>query len=282
MPELPEVETIRRYLATHLVGQTICRALLYTKALRRPIPALNRILPHLAVSDVRRLGKYLLICFDQGTLIMHFGMSGRLYWTPNNVKRSKHDHLDMVLSDNSRLRYNDPRRFGVLLWHVGAINQHSLFAKLGPEPLSQQLSSCYLYGFASAKKTAIKPLLLNQDFIAGIGNIYASEILFRARIHPARLANNIADSEWVLLVSAIKQVLKTAIQAGGSSIKDFVSVNGQLGAFQSQHAVYARTSQPCIICGSPIQALLQRQRISFYCPGCQILPSAGCTGQARH
>ena len=116
MPELPEVETIRRYLATHLVGQTICRALLYTKKLRRPIPALNRILPHLVVSDVRRLGKYLLICFDQGTLIMHFGMSGRLHWTQNNVKRSKHDHLDMVLSDNSRLRYNDPRRFGVLRW----------------------------------------------------------------------------------------------------------------------------------------------------------------------
>lgn len=278
MPELPEVETIRRYLATHLVGQTIRRALLYTKALRRPIPALNRILPHLVVSEVRRLGKYLLICFDQGTLIMHFGMSGRLHWIQNNAKRSKHDHLDMVLSDNSRLRYNDPRRFGMLLWYVGAINQHPIFAKLGPEPLSQQVTARYLYCLASFKRTAIKLLLLNQDFIAGIGNIYASEILFRARIHPARLANNITYAEWILLVRAIKQVLKSAIQAGGSSIKSFISVNGQLGAFQSQHAVYARTSQPCTICSTPIEALLQGQRISFYCPYCQILSSVDYAG----
>lgn len=271
MPELPEIETIRCHLATHLVGQTIRCALLYTQKLRLPIPALNRILPDLVVSKVKRRAKYLLIHFDQGTLIVHFGMSGRLNWIRSNLKRTKHDHLDIVLSDNSRLRYSDPRRFGMLLWHVGAINKLPFFAKLGPEPLSQQSTAHYFYGLVRKRTVSIKTLLLNQHFIAGIGNIYASEILFRANIHPARQANTITYPEWILLVHAIKQVLKSAIQAGGSSIKDFISVNGQFGTFQNQHAVYGRTHQPCVTCNALIEALLQGQRMSFYCPCCQLV-----------
>jgi formamidopyrimidine-DNA glycosylase len=223
------------------------------------------------VQAVGRRGKYLLIDFANGTLMIHLGMSGHLRILPRTAPLKKHDHFDLVQGDQI-LRMNDPRRFGAVLWHAkeaGAISAHPLLNVLGVEPLEQQFSGALLYRETRQRSAAIKQVLLAGDIVVGVGNIYASESLFRAGINPKTPANRIGLVRYEKLAQAIREILAAAIEQGGSSLRDFLAVNGNSGYFQQCYFVYDRTGQPCRICGSAIRQVKQGQRSTFYCVNCQ-------------
>ena len=271
MPELPEVETLRRGIHATIEGHVISEIRAYREDLRFPIPkSLTKVLTGRRLVAVGRRAKYLLWQFEHGwTMLMHLGMSGSVRINPDSV-RGKHDHLCIKTKEGVLLRYNDPRRFGyVALEPEVDLSESRFFKLLGPEPLEQEFSPCYAYTRAKNKNRSIKALIMDQNFVVGVGNIYASEALFSAGIHPRQPAKSLDEKEWHKLVKAIKVVLNAAIQAGGSSLKDYKKSDGSLGYFQHQWSVYGRKSQPCLYCGEAIMRIVMIGRATYFCPSCQ-------------
>ena len=275
MPELPEVEITRRGLAAHLTGLTVAGVVTRNAMLRWPIPKnLPKLLRGQIIRALRRRGKYLLVEFDHGTLILHLGMSGSLRILPESTPPEKHDHFNLVLNNGMLMRLRDPRRFGAVLWHGGDVHTHPLLATLGPEPLPDKFwrddfNAQHLYQASRGRSIAIKQFIMDNHVVVGVGNIYASEALFRAGIRPQLAAGKLSLPRCAKLVSAIRDTLNEAIQHGGSSLRDFVSTSGQHGHFQQHHWVYGRGNEPCHRCGALIKQLRQGQRSSFYCASCQ-------------
>ncbi len=270
MPELPEVETTLRGLAPHLTGQRIVRAIVREPRLRWPVPvALLRQLDGCAVRAVTRRGKYLLIDCTQGWLIIHLGMSGSLRIFPATTVCGKHDHFDLVLQSGNLMRLTDPRRFGAVLWQDGDPGQHALLAHLAPEPLSAQFDTDWLYTHTRGRTASIKSVLMDSRSVVGVGNIYANEALARAGIRPGMRAGRLSRARCASLVDAVKATLRDAIEAGGSTLRDFFGADGAPGHFQQQYRVYGRAGLPCRACGTPIKSARLGQRSSFYCPSCQ-------------
>jgi len=270
MPELPEVETTRRGLMVAMEGTRIDQALVRERRMRQPI---SRALPHcvagLTIRALHRRAKYLLVDCGVGTLIIHLGMSGRLWLVDHNTPPDKHDHFDLALANGKTVRLRDPRRFGLVLWVTGDVMQHQLLASLGPEPLSNDFNGAALYTATRNRSAAIKLVIMDSHVVVGVGNIYASEALFRAGISPRIAARRLTRARCDALASAIRQTLGEAITAGGSSIRDYVGSDGMAGNFQSHFAVYDREAQPCKRCGALIRRLQQGQRSTFFCAACQ-------------
>lgn len=268
MPELPEVEVTRLGIAPGLTGRRVTAVVARTPKLRYPIPAgLPALLCDRVLQSVERRAKYLLLDFGHGRLLLHLGMSGSLRLLPAATAPEKHDHLDLVFGDTV-LRLRDPRRFGAALWLDGA-SSHTLLDVLGPEPLSDVFTARWLHAALKKRGTAIKPALMDGHLIVGIGNIYASESLFRARINPLTAANKVSLQRLERLVPEIKATLQAAIAKGGSTLRDFIHSDGSSGYFQQEYFVYGRDGLPCRMCGTTIRRIVQGQRASFYCPKCQ-------------
>jgi len=268
MPELPEVEVTRRGLAPHLVGQVISAVVVREPRLRWPIARTVRELAGRKVRALRRRGKYLLVDCGDGHLILHLGMSGSLRLVPSGAPAGKHDHFDLLLGDRC-LRLRDPRRFGAVLWTERAVEEHPLIAHLGVEPLSRALTGERLHQLSRGLRLSAKQFLMDAKRIVGVGNIYASESLFRAGIDPRKRAGRISVSEAQKLVIAIKATLRAAIKAGGSSLRDFVGSDGASGYFQNRALVYDRAGMPCRRCRTPIKRIVQGARATYFCPRCQ-------------
>jgi len=270
LPELPEVETTRRGILRALRGRRITGFVLQNHRLRWPVDRrLAQVLPGRQVRDVRRRAKYLLIDLDGGTLIAHLGMSGSLRVLPCETPWLRHDHYEICLDRGRCLRFNDPRRFGSLHWTTGDPLEHPLLAGLGPEPLGKDFDGAYLAGRARRRKVAVKQLLMDQRVVVGVGNIYASEALFRAGIDPRRAAGRVSAERYARLAAAVKAVLGDAIRQGGTTLRDYVSADGTPGYFRQKLYVYERDGQPCRKCGTPIRKLVQGQRSTYFCPSCQ-------------
>lgn len=273
MPELPEVEVTLRGIAPTLTGRRVSGVIARTPALRYPLPRdLQRTLAGHCLAAISRRGKYLLLRFDHGHLLIHLGMSGSLRLVPSCLPGGKHDHFDLVFAvggGSVALRLRDPRRFGAILWLPGDPLTHPLLAVLGVEPLTEQFSAAWLKQELAGVSAAIKPALMDSHRVVGIGNIYASESLFRAGIDPRTAAGRISLKRLGRLVQAIKTTLAAAIDAGGSSLRDFIHSDGSSGYFQQQYFVYGRSGESCRVCGRRIRELRQGQRATFFCAGCQ-------------
>ncbi len=270
MPELPEVETTRRGLAPVLTGQRISHAVVRNRAMRQPVPrTLERELAGAAITAVERRAKYLLVVCDRGTLIIHLGMSGRLWIVDAKTPPATHDHFDLVLDNGAIARLRDPRRFGLILWQPRGKPAPAVLANLGPEPFDAAFSGEWLYSQTRNRSAAIKQVIMDSRVVVGVGNIYASEALFRAGIHPKSPARRIGRDRYAKLVDHIRETLQDAIRAGGSTLRDYVGSNGQAGYFQNEHLVYGRGGEPCRTCGTSVRELRQGQRSTFYCPRCQ-------------
>ncbi|WP_165312555.1 bifunctional DNA-formamidopyrimidine glycosylase/DNA-(apurinic or apyrimidinic site) lyase [Vibrio ziniensis] len=268
MPELPEVEVSRMGISPHLVGQTVQSIVFRTPKLRWDIPADLKLMEGLVIRSISRRAKYLLIETEKGTAIVHLGMSGSLRVLDGFIAAGKHDHVDLTLSNGKVLRYNDPRRFGAWLWSpVG--ESHTVLANIGPEPLTDAFTADYMLEKAKSKRIAVKQFIMENKIVVGVGNIYASESLFAAKIHPLRPANSLKLDEWQSLVTEIKSVLKTAIAQGGTTLKDFAQVDGKPGYFAQELQVYGKAKQPCPACGEAITDLKIGQRNTFFCSLCQ-------------
>lgn len=273
MPELPEVETVRRGLEPRLVGQRIVTIETMRPDLRRPFPPkLAKTLEGARIVHVRRRAKYLLIETDRGqTALVHLGMSGKMLFKdarPNEF--DKHDHLLMVLENGHAVVFNDARRFG--LWELAEtkdLAEHPLLAHLGPEPLSKSFDAAYLHAALSKRGGPVKPALMDQALVVGVGNIYASEALFRAKIHPALPGKSLTAVQTKALAPAIKAVLEDAIHSGGSTLRNYVRSDGDVGHFQHHFSVYGRTGKPCPVCTTPIEQFTQAGRSTFFCSNCQ-------------
>ena len=280
MPELPEVEVTRRGVAPHLEGRIVEDVILRREGLRWPFPPdLPALLTGRRILGTGRRGKYLLIEFEHGTLIVHLGMSGHLRVLPETTPLKTHDHFDLVVSGNDAdpagrqtLRLHDPRRFGAVLWHAhddGELGQHVLLRGLGVEPLEDGFSGALLHRATRKRSAPIKQVLLAGDIVVGVGNIYACESLFRAGINPKTAASKISRARYDKLAEAIKAILADAIVLGGSTLRDFIAVNGQSGYFQDTYFVYDRAGVPCRNCSAPVRQIKQGQRSTFYCATCQ-------------
>jgi len=275
MPELPEVETVRLGLRPVLEHHRLVRVRTRRGDLRVPFPP--RFAARLEGRRVNRLwrrAKYLVAELDDGeSLIIHLGMSGSMgvYAAPAGAGHGKHDHVVMETDAPALIVFTDQRRFGLMtLIETARLGDHPLFKGIGPEPLADEFNADFLGRAFKSKKTSIKAALLDQRVIAGIGNIYACEALFRARISPRRLAKNLMGKQLAALAGAIKAVLREAIEAGGSSLRDHRRVDGELGNFQHRFAVYDREGEPCHgKCGGTIKRIVQNGRSTFYCPRCQ-------------
>ena len=276
MPELPEVEVTRRGVAPHLEGRVVNSVMLRREGLRWPFPPeLPKLLAGRRILSTGRRGKYLLLHFEHGTLIIHLGMSGHLRVLPPGTELKKHDHFDLVVDgpDGKQvLRLHDPRRFGAVLWHphdAGELDNHVLLRGLGVEPLEPGFDGATLFRASRGRSAPVKQFLLAGDVVVGVGNIYACESLFRARINPKTSAGRISRGRYDKLALAIREILAEAIVQGGSSLRDFIAVNGQSGYFQQTYFVYDRAGVPCRNCGAPIRQIKQGQRSTFYCVNCQ-------------
>lgn len=273
MPELPEVEVTRRGIAPVLTGRRVTGVIARTPSLRYPLPQdLQRTLAGGSLAMVSRRGKYLLLDFGHGHLLIHLGMSGSLRLVPATIPAEKHDHFDLVFAVKGKavaLRLRDPRRFGAVLWLTGDPLRHPLLAGLGVEPLTTGFSAAWLKQELGGLSAAIKPTLMDSHRVVGIGNIYASESLFRAGIDPRTAAGRLSLGRLQRLVPAIKATLAAAIDAGGSSLRDFIRSDGSSGYFQQQYFVYGRAGEPCHVCGRPVRELRQGQRATFFCANCQ-------------
>jgi formamidopyrimidine-DNA glycosylase len=276
MPELPEVEVTRQGVAPYLEGRRVHDVILRRAGLRWPFPPqLPEWLTGRTISGTGRRGKYLLIHFEHGDLIIHLGMSGNLRILSPDITPEKHDHFDLVMESPNGLqtmRMTDPRRFGAVLWrhhYEGELEQHPLLKKLGIEPLGPLFSGKYLHQHSRTRQMAIKQVLLAGDIVVGVGNIYASESLYQAGIHPETPAADISLKRYEKLAQAIRTILAQAIVAGGSTLRDFVGADGKSGYFQQSWLVYDRAGQPCRNCGAEIRQIKQGQRSTFYCPHCQ-------------
>ncbi|MDP2433385.1 MAG: bifunctional DNA-formamidopyrimidine glycosylase/DNA-(apurinic or apyrimidinic site) lyase [Pseudomonadota bacterium] len=269
MPELPEIETVRRGLAPHLSGRGFVAAVVREARLRWPVPAdLDARIRNRRILDLRRRGKYLLLKLDDGWLICHLGMSGSLRLMPSDTPLRKHDHIDLQLDDGQVLRYHDPRRFGALLWSADPAI-HPLIAALGVEPLSDDFDGPHLHALCRGRTSAIKQLIMDSHLLVGVGNIYANEVLFHAGIDPRTPAGSLSRPRCARLAAAIKEILLLAIAAGGSTLRDFVDGHGNPGWFQQTYRVYGRAGQPCAVCGGTIRTQRLGARATCYCPRCQ-------------
>lgn len=269
MPELPEVETTRLGILP-LVGQTVANVVIRNGSLRWPIPeSLPEMLAQQTLSALTRRAKYILAHFDTGVLLLHLGMSGRLSLLAQNEPPQKHDHFDIVFGNGQVLRLRDPRRFGAVLWAGTNPAAHMLLSKLGPEPLDDVFTGQYLHQHLRTRSIAIKTAIMDSHLVVGVGNIYASESLFRARIHPETQAKLLSLAACERLASEIKSTLREALAAGGSSLRDFFGADGKPGYFQQEYFVYARTNQPCKVCAKPIKNIRLGQRSTFFCEHCQ-------------
>lgn len=279
MPELPEVEVTRMGIAPHVQGHTITRMVVRQPQLRWRIePALIKHLKNAQIMQTARRGKYLALfcaCANgmQGVLLIHLGMSGSLRIVAHDAVVQKHDHLDWVFG-SLRLRYHDPRRFGSVLWHDlvdGDYLLHPRLVGLGVEPFDDGFDGVYFFKRAQLRSQAIKVVLLGGEIVVGVGNIYASEVLFQCKIHPATPANLLSKHQCALIAAQVKTVLANAIARGGSTLKDFVNSDGASGYFQLDACVYNRAGLPCVRCKSPIEHMMQGQRATYFCPRCQKL-----------
>lgn len=274
MPELPEVEVTRRGVSPHIAGQRVRRVIARAVALRWPVPpGLQTLLVARVVQRVERRGKYLLFEFDLGWLLIHLGMSGtlRVLHQEGAAAPGKHDHFDLVF-DTCTLRLRDPRRFGAVLWHpreAGDVSAHPLLARLGIEPFDEMFSGAWLFRHTRERRQSIKQTLLGGEIVVGVGNIYASEALFRAGIRPTTAARRISLKRYERLAAQIRETLAEAIEKGGSTLRDFVGGDGKSGYFQLEHLVYDRSAAPCRVCGTAIRQIVQGQRSTFFCPRCQ-------------
>ncbi len=270
MPELPEVETTRQGISPHVLGRTVVAAVVRETRLRWPVPAdLERLLSGRTVAAITRRGKYLLINFDAGTLILHLGMSGSLRLVDSRTAPQRHDHVDLILDDGRRLRLRDPRRFGSLHWVEGDPLQHPLLASLGPEPLGAAFNGQWLYARSRGRRVAVKSYLMDGVVVVGVGNIYANEALFMAGIHPLRPAGRISRARYGRLAEAVKEVLQDAVSQGGTTLRDFVGSDGAPGYFSQRLRVYGREAMPCEVCGHLLRQRRIGQRSTYFCPRCQ-------------
>ena len=271
MPELPEVETVKRGIAPHLLTRRFEKTIVRDHRLRWPVdPNLDDLLRGKEVRSVERRAKYVLLRLDTGYLVIHLGMSGRLYFVSANTPVAKHDHLDFLLSDGQVLRYTDPRRFGAVIWIAGDdVSSHKLFASLGPEPLTPEFDATYLFKRSRRRKVPIKSFLMDAHVVVGVGNIYANEALFMAGISPLREAGSISLARYTRLVAAVKQVLEYAITQGGTTLKDFVGGDGKPGYFKQELQVYGRGGEPCSTCERVLQEIRLAQRTTVFCKACQ-------------
>jgi formamidopyrimidine-DNA glycosylase len=269
MPELPEVEITRRGLLP-LLNQTVKSVVIRNASMRWPIPAhLQQTLLNQKLISLNRRAKYILADFECGTLLLHLGMSGRISLLDRNYPPEKHDHFDIAFQDGRVLRLRDPRRFGAVLWAGLQPNNHKLLEPLGPEPLEPDFNAKYLHAELKSRSAAIKVAIMDSHLVVGVGNIYASESLFRARIHPETPAKNVTLKQCEKLVSEIKDTLNAALDAGGSSLRDFFGVDGNIGYFQQEYFAYGRTDEPCKVCGKAIKCIRLGQRSTFFCSSCQ-------------
>ena len=270
MPELPEVETTRRGIAPALEGSTIERVTVRDRRLRWPVTAgLEQMLRGQTVAALRRRAKYLLLETSAGTALIHLGMSGSMRIVVAGETPEKHDHFDIETSSGDIVRFNDPRRFGSFLWAGSEPETHPLLSALGPEPLSAEFTGKYLWESARKRKVAIKQHIMNGNVVVGVGNIYASEALFRAGINPKRAAGRVSLHRLERLAGEIKNVLNDAIRQGGTTLRDYRGGDGKPGYFRQKLQVYERTGKPCRVCGTPITRIVQGQRATYYCKDCQ-------------
>jgi formamidopyrimidine-DNA glycosylase len=275
MPELPEVETTCRGIRPHVEGRTLTRLAVRNPRLRVPVPeGLEQLLAGQALRAVERRAKYLLLRFDAGSVILHLGMSGSLRVVPADLAPGKHDHVDLVFGD-AALRLRDPRRFGLLVWQPGPPMAHPLLAHLGPEPLEGGFDGAWLFRVTRGLRQPVKHVLMDARKVVGVGNIYASESLFRARIHPLEPAGALGRQRCQRLVDTVRETLQAAIVAGGSTLRDFVGGDGKPGYFQQQYFVYGREGEPCRVCGTPVRRFVSAQRSTWFCPRCQVLRENG-------
>ena len=275
MPELPEVETTRRGIAPHCVGKTVRRLIVRQGQLRWPVPMfLQDELPGQVLLGIERRGKYLLLQFASGTILWHLGMSGNLRLVQEEVAPGKHDHIDLCFTDGLCLRFNDTRRFGALLWQEASapIEAHPLLAHLGPEPLTDAFDGAYLLAQSRKLRVAIKPWIMDSKVVVGVGNIYANESLFSAKLHPQMPAGELTRAQCLRWVAAIKRILQQAITRGGTTLRDFVGGDGKPGYFAQELKVYGRGGEPCVLCGKALLEIRLGQRACVYCPKCQKLP----------
>lgn len=276
MPELPEVEVTRLGIAPHLLGRKISAVKVIDGRLRWPVPSkLATILQGQQVRSIERRGKYLLMELDTGYLLLHLGMTGTLRVLPASDPLKTHDRVTLEFGKFS-LRLHDPRKFGAVLWHPnskGPIGEYALLKKLGTEPFSPEfagdLGGHILYACSRGRSIAVKQFLLAGQAVVGVGNIYCSESLFEAKIHPAKAAGKLTRPECMRLANAVRLILKKAIAAGGSSLKDFVNSEGDPGYFMVQTKVYDRKDLPCKVCKTSIKQIVQGQRSTYFCPQCQ-------------
>ena len=269
MPELPEVETTLRGIAPHLEGHAIAKVVVRNRSLRWPVPAeIARAEGQRAVV-CRRRAKYLLIELQRGGLMIHLGMSGSLRVCAADDAPRKHDHVDIVMDSGLCVRFNDPRRFGALLWWDADPETHELLRDLGPEPLSERFSGAHLWRLSRGRKGAVKNFIMDGHVVVGVGNIYASEALFMSGIHPSRPAGRVSAARYDALAAAIRDVLAHAIRRGGTTLRDFVNSEGNPGYFAQELLVYEREGKPCFQCGTPIRRRVIGQRSSYFCVRCQ-------------
>ena len=270
MPELPEVETTRRGLEPLLVGQRIRTVVVRNRRLRQPVPRrLPQLVAGATIRSIARRGKYLLVDCGTGALILHLGMSGRLWVVRDGVAPNPHDHFDLVLENSTVVRLRDPRRFGLVLWQGGDALRHPLLADIGPEPFSAEFDGTWLHSVTRNRSAGVKLVLMDSHVVAGIGNIYANEALFRAGISPRTAARRLSRERCDRLAETIRETLQLAIVAGGSSVRDYVGSDGMAGNFQNEFMVYDRAGEPCRRCGTAIREIRQGQRSTFFCPSCQ-------------
>lgn len=270
MPELPEVETTRRGIESSLLHRKIAHVLVRMPKLRWPVPPeLAHLVTGKTIEQVMRRAKYLVLKLDGGSVLIHLGMSGSLRLVQSNLTAGKHDHVDFCFDSGIVLRYNDPRRFGSILWLENDPLKHPLLKDLGPEPLCDGFDGDYLYQLSRGRKVAIKMLLMNNQVVAGIGNIYASEALFTAGIRPDRAAGRISRARYLTLAACIKEVLNRAIAMGGTTLRNFLKPDGQPGYFKQTLLVYGRGEQPCTKCRMPLKQIRLGQRSSVFCSRCQ-------------
>ena len=269
MPELPEVETTRRGLAPHVEGRRVETVILRRPDLRWPIPPeVPGLLPGQRIDAVRRRAKYLLLDTAAGSALLHLGMSGSLRVLPAATPVNAHDHVDIVLPAGQVLRFNDPRRFGSLLWQPPG-EVHPLLAGLGPEPLSEAFDGDYLFALSRGRSAPVKAFLMDQRVVVGVGNIYVAEALFAAGISPWRAAGRVSRARYTVLADAARGILLAAIERGGTTLRDFISPDGVPGYFEQELSVYGRGGEPCRSCGRPLRQDWIGQRASAWCAHCQ-------------
>ncbi len=269
MPELPEVETVKNGLVEHALGHSIESVQIRQPSLRWPVEqCLAKNIQGQTIKEVQRRAKYIIIQLDSGAIMVHLGMSGAIYFKHADALLKKHDHIILSLSNSTQLRYHDPRRFGSWHW-LGDGYKHRLLDNLGPEPLSEQFSAEYLYAQTRKRQRVIKAAIMDQQLVVGVGNIYAAEALFMARIHPLSISMALTKKDCAALVKAIKYCLEQAIIQGGTTLRDFVNTDNKPGYFKQKLAVYGKEGESCSICNTLIASCRISQRASAYCENCQ-------------